>query len=187
MNCVYSYSKVLSAVLRSFGFIPLFFSYQGEREDLLTVADQVLKALHQLGNFEDSDFTVKKLTVKIVQRLGMVFLKPKVSKYLYLLNLQYFIFFFGLYGELFTIFVFEIAKWRYDNGNRNLDFKSSDFLKYREFNTLEVESFAEEDYEVPYAEVITSKTKFYFRRFAVIMRENNIIQMGKKYVSCGRC
>uniref|UniRef100_A0A8R1Y6Q0 Tubulin-specific chaperone D n=1 Tax=Onchocerca volvulus TaxID=6282 RepID=A0A8R1Y6Q0_ONCVO len=52
---------------------------QGEREDLLTVADQVFKALRQLGNLEDSDFTVKKLTVKVVQRLGMVFLKPKLE------------------------------------------------------------------------------------------------------------
>ncbi|CAG9536202.1 unnamed protein product [Cercopithifilaria johnstoni] len=96
---------------------------KGEREDLLTVADQVLKALHRLGSLEDSDFTIRKLTVKIVQRLGMVFLKPK------------------------------IAKWRYDNGNRNLDFKSSGFAKCREFNALEVECFADEVYEVPYAEL----------------------------------
>ncbi|VDK61599.1 unnamed protein product [Onchocerca ochengi] len=96
---------------------------KGEREDLLTVADQVFKALRQLGNLEDSDFTVKKLTVKVVQRLGMVFLKPK------------------------------IAKWRYDIGNRYLDSENSNFAKCQEFNALEVESFADEVYEVPYDEL----------------------------------
>ncbi|VBB27689.1 unnamed protein product [Acanthocheilonema viteae] len=96
---------------------------KGEREDLLTVADQVLNALHRLGSLEDSDFIVKKLIVKIVQRLGMVFLKPK------------------------------IAKWRYDNGNRSLDFKSSNFVKLQESSALELDSFEDEIYEVPFAEL----------------------------------
>uniref|UniRef100_A0A0R3RS82 Tubulin-specific chaperone D n=1 Tax=Elaeophora elaphi TaxID=1147741 RepID=A0A0R3RS82_9BILA len=96
---------------------------KAEREDLLTVADQVLKALHRLGSLEDSDFIIKKLTVKIVQRLGMVFLKPK------------------------------IAKWRYDNGNRSLNLKSSGFAKYRDSNTLGIEDFADEVCEVPYAKL----------------------------------
>ncbi|KAK6106480.1 Catenin-beta-like Arm-motif containing nuclear family protein [Brugia pahangi] len=95
---------------------------KGEREDLLLITDQVLKALHRLSNLEDSDFTVKKLTVKIVQRLGMVFLKPK------------------------------IAKWRYNNGNCNLNLES-DFGKCRELNILEVENFADEVHEVPYAKL----------------------------------
>ncbi|VDM12368.1 unnamed protein product [Wuchereria bancrofti] len=102
---------------------------KGEREDLLLITDQVLKALHRLSNLEDSDFTVKKLTVKIVQRLGMVFLRPK------------------------------IAKWRYDNGNRNLNLEN-DFTKCRELSILEVESFADEVYEVPYAEVRLLLTLF---------------------------
>ncbi|VDO47662.1 unnamed protein product [Onchocerca flexuosa] len=96
---------------------------KGEREDLLTIADQVFKALRHLGNLEDSDFIVKKLTVKVVQRLGMVFLKPK------------------------------IAKWRYDIGNRYLDLENSDFAKCQGFDALELESFADEVYEVPYDEL----------------------------------
>ncbi|EJD76372.1 beta-tubulin cofactor D family protein [Loa loa] len=96
---------------------------KGEREDLLTVANQVLKALHRLGHLEDSDFTVKKLTVKIVQRLGMIFFKSR------------------------------IAEWRYDNGNHNLNLESNGFAKYRELSALEEETFTDEVYEVPYAEL----------------------------------
>ncbi|KAM3721257.1 Tubulin-specific chaperone [Dirofilaria immitis] len=101
--------RLLAAVLK-----------KGEREDLLTVADQILKALQRLGSLDDSDFIVKKLMVKVVQRLGLIFLKPK------------------------------IAKWRYDIGNRYLDLKNSGFAKCQEFSVSEVENFAGEVYEISY-------------------------------------
>ncbi|MCP9260059.1 Tubulin-specific chaperone D [Dirofilaria immitis] len=104
--------RLLAAVLK-----------KGEREDLLTVADQILKALQRLGSLDDSDFIVKKLMVKVVQRLGLIFLKPK------------------------------IAKWRYDIGNRYLDLKNSGFAKCQEFSVSEVENFAGEVYEISYEKV----------------------------------
>ncbi|VDN82296.1 unnamed protein product [Brugia pahangi] len=69
--------------------VALPYLYLNTDRYLLLITDQVLKALHRLSNLEDSDFTVKKLTVKIVQRLGMVFLKPKVSIYLQIFSVSF--------------------------------------------------------------------------------------------------
>ncbi|VDK47268.1 unnamed protein product [Anisakis simplex] len=55
----------------------------GRRDDLLPLAGTVLRAVAPLVNVNSSDIIVKKLLIKLIQRLGVVFLKPKVSKWRY--------------------------------------------------------------------------------------------------------
>ncbi|VDM98063.1 unnamed protein product [Thelazia callipaeda] len=96
---------------------------KGKREDLSVIARSVSKIMHHFSDLGNTDFTVKKFAVKVAQRLGMVFLKPK------------------------------IAKWRYDRGNRCLDFMNACSNKRQESIFLESEDFSDEVYEVPHGEL----------------------------------
>uniref|UniRef100_A0A9J2PD52 Tubulin-specific chaperone D n=1 Tax=Ascaris lumbricoides TaxID=6252 RepID=A0A9J2PD52_ASCLU len=97
----------------------------GRREDLFASAGAVLRAVSRLIDFEKADFVVKKLLVKLVQRLGMVFLKPRV------------------------------CKWRYERGNRVLALDSESVKKVKESATrMEVNRLEDDDdYDIPCEEL----------------------------------
>nr|XP_014348904.1 PREDICTED: tubulin-specific chaperone D [Latimeria chalumnae] len=96
----------------------------GKREDLLPYAPTVLECLDKLKLSESNQTNIRKLGVKLVQRLGLTFLKPKV------------------------------AKWRYQRGNRSLaanlqiSAKSQHSLVLQSVQSSEVEE-EEEEYDIP--------------------------------------
>uniref|UniRef100_A0A8C7E6Y7 Tubulin-specific chaperone D n=1 Tax=Naja naja TaxID=35670 RepID=A0A8C7E6Y7_NAJNA len=55
----------------------------GKREDCLPYASTVLECLDNCKLFESNQTILRKLGVKLVQRLGLTFLKPKVAKWRY--------------------------------------------------------------------------------------------------------
>ncbi|XP_063148743.1 tubulin-specific chaperone D [Candoia aspera] len=55
----------------------------GKREDCLPYASTVLECLDNCKLFESKQTILRKLGVKLVQRLGLTFLKPKVAKWRY--------------------------------------------------------------------------------------------------------
>ncbi|KAM5305967.1 tubulin-specific chaperone D isoform 2-T2 [Glossophaga mutica] len=55
----------------------------GEREDCLPYAATVLECLDRCGLPDSSHTLLRKLGVKLVQRLGLTFLKPRVAKWRY--------------------------------------------------------------------------------------------------------
>ncbi|KHN88156.1 Tubulin-specific chaperone D [Toxocara canis] len=98
----------------------------GRRDDLFPLASRMLRVVSPLTNFIDADLVVKKLLIKLIQRLGMVFLKPKVSK------------------------------WRYERGNRvlTLDAESVNKVKERAVVSMDGdEPINEEDYDIPCEEL----------------------------------
>ncbi|VDN56641.1 unnamed protein product [Dracunculus medinensis] len=56
---------------------------KGRREDLIALAKPVLDLMNRISSLADTDIIVKKLSIKLIQRLGMVFLKPKVASWRY--------------------------------------------------------------------------------------------------------
>ncbi|KAM3846755.1 tubulin-specific chaperone D isoform 1-T1 [Vipera latastei] len=97
----------------------------GKREDCLPYASTVLECLDNCKLFESNETILRKLGVKLVQRLGLTFLKPKV------------------------------AKWRYQRGFRslaaNLQFSTGGLIPQKTenmaVNTGEEEE--EEEYDIP--------------------------------------
>uniref|UniRef100_A0A8C6YE40 Tubulin-specific chaperone D n=1 Tax=Naja naja TaxID=35670 RepID=A0A8C6YE40_NAJNA len=57
----------------------------GKREDCLPYASTVLECLDNCKLFESNQTILRKLGVKLVQRLGLTFLKPKVAKWRFVL------------------------------------------------------------------------------------------------------
>ncbi|XP_056143333.1 tubulin-specific chaperone D isoform X2 [Lampris incognitus] len=55
----------------------------GKRDDLLQYAATVLQCLEQKRLSESSEATLRKLGIKLTQRLGLTFLKPRLAKWRY--------------------------------------------------------------------------------------------------------
>ncbi|XP_077780419.1 tubulin-specific chaperone D isoform X3 [Podarcis muralis] len=96
----------------------------GKREDCLPYASTVLDCLDNCKLSESNQTLLRKLGVKLVQRLGLTFLKPKV------------------------------AKWRYQRGFRslaaNLQFSESSPAAQEAINATAVkEEEEEEEYDIP--------------------------------------
>lgn len=92
----------------------------GKREDLLSYASKILKWI--LGqDFKDSaDFLKNKFYIKIIQRLGLIFMPPK------------------------------IAQWRYNRGSRSLQTNlTADAPKVMEFQSTVSTSNDSDDVDVP--------------------------------------
>ncbi|KAG8006910.1 Tubulin-specific chaperone D [Nibea albiflora] len=93
----------------------------GKRDDLLQYAPTVLQCLEQKHLSESSQATLRKLGVKLIQRLGLTFLKPR------------------------------LAAWRYQRGNRSLaanlsmSQSTTTTAAVTEMETQE----QEEDYDIP--------------------------------------
>ncbi|XP_071029640.1 tubulin-specific chaperone D-like [Oncorhynchus clarkii lewisi] len=94
----------------------------GKRDDFLQYAPVVLQCLDQCQVAESSQATLRKLGVKLVQRLGLTFLKPR------------------------------LAKWRYQRGSRslaaNLSLSQSGSTVQAVSPDMETQS-QEEDYDIP--------------------------------------
>uniref|UniRef100_A0A8K9XA74 Tubulin-specific chaperone D n=1 Tax=Oncorhynchus mykiss TaxID=8022 RepID=A0A8K9XA74_ONCMY len=94
----------------------------GKRDDFLQYAPVVLQCLDQCHVAESSQATLRKLGVKLVQRLGLTFLKPR------------------------------LAKWRYQRGSRslaaNLSLSQSGSTVQAVSPDMETQS-QEEDYDIP--------------------------------------
>uniref|UniRef100_A0A672MBT6 Tubulin-specific chaperone D n=1 Tax=Sinocyclocheilus grahami TaxID=75366 RepID=A0A672MBT6_SINGR len=94
----------------------------GKRDDFLQYAPTVLQCLNQKRIAESNQATLRKLGVKVVQRLGLTFLKPR------------------------------LAKWRYQRGSRSLavNLAQSSVTESVEATKLDLESVSqEEDYDIP--------------------------------------
>ncbi|TKS92043.1 D Beta-tubulin cofactor [Collichthys lucidus] len=94
----------------------------GKRDDLLQYAPTVLQCLEQKHLSESSQATLRKLGVKLIQRLGLTFLKPR------------------------------LAAWRYQRGNRSLaaNLSMSQSATTTAAVTTEMETQEqEEDYDIP--------------------------------------
>ncbi|XP_062871978.1 tubulin-specific chaperone D [Trichomycterus rosablanca] len=97
-------------------------SKHGKREDFLQYAPKVLQCLDQKRLAESNQAMLRKLSVKVVQRLGLTFVKPRV------------------------------AKWRYQRGSRSLAFNLSQSTAEGKVLDVkpELESVSsEEDYDIP--------------------------------------
>uniref|UniRef100_A0A671T6A5 Tubulin-specific chaperone D n=1 Tax=Sinocyclocheilus anshuiensis TaxID=1608454 RepID=A0A671T6A5_9TELE len=94
----------------------------GKRDDFLQYAPTVLQCLNQKRIAESNQATLRKLGVKVVQRLGLTFLKPR------------------------------LAKWRYQRGSRSLavNLAQSSVTESVEATKPDLESVSqEEDYDIP--------------------------------------
>ncbi|XP_070778789.1 tubulin-specific chaperone D [Enoplosus armatus] len=92
----------------------------GKRDDLLQYAPTILQCLEQKHLSESSQAMLRKLGVKLIQRLGLTFLKPR------------------------------LAAWRYQRGNRSLAANLSQSATVAAAVTPEVETQEqEEDYDIP--------------------------------------
>jgi tubulin-specific chaperone D len=93
----------------------------GKREDLLSYASKILKWILNQNYKESTDFLKNKYNIKIVQRLGLIFLPPK------------------------------IAQWRYSRGSRSLQTNlGSNVEQTSELgSTTTAEANISDDFEVP--------------------------------------
>ncbi|XP_026523386.1 tubulin-specific chaperone D isoform X1 [Notechis scutatus] len=96
----------------------------GKRDDCLPYASTVLECLDNCKLFESNQTILRKLGVKLVQRLGLTFLKPKV------------------------------AKWRYQRGFRslatNLQFSGGGLIPQKTENiSVDTGEEEEEEYDIP--------------------------------------
>ncbi|KAM3864487.1 tubulin-specific chaperone D [Diretmus argenteus] len=92
----------------------------GKRDDFLQYAPTVLQCLEQKRISESSEATLRKLGVKLIQRLGLTFLKPR------------------------------LAKWRYQRGRRSLAANLSASQAMTTAVTPDMETQEqEEDYDIP--------------------------------------
>eukprot|EP00066_Takifugu_rubripes_P002691 XP_003964773.1 PREDICTED: tubulin-specific chaperone D [Takifugu rubripes] len=92
----------------------------GKRDDLLQHAATVLQCLQKKQLLESSQSTLRKLSIKLIQRLGLAFLKPR------------------------------LAPWRYQRGSRSLAANLSSSQPNEEAVCPKVETQAEEeDYDIP--------------------------------------
>uniref|UniRef100_A0A3Q1BTK8 Tubulin-specific chaperone D n=1 Tax=Amphiprion ocellaris TaxID=80972 RepID=A0A3Q1BTK8_AMPOC len=110
--------KVLDGVLQS---LAKLFKH-GKRDDLLQYAPTVLQCLEKKHLSESSEAMLRKLGVKLIQRLGLTFLKPR------------------------------LAAWRYQRGSRSLaaNLSMSQSAAASAAVTPEVETQEqEEDYDIP--------------------------------------
>ncbi|XP_068193131.1 tubulin-specific chaperone D [Antennarius striatus] len=71
--------RVLESVLQS---LAKLFKH-GERDDLLQYAPAVLQCVEQKCLLESSQSMLKKLSIKLIQRLGLTFLKPRLAAWRY--------------------------------------------------------------------------------------------------------
>ncbi|XP_061080401.1 tubulin-specific chaperone D isoform X2 [Conger conger] len=108
---------VLDGVLQS---LAQLFKH-GKREDFLQYAPTVLRCLDQRRLAESNQAMLRKLGVKLVQRLGLTFLKPR------------------------------LAKWRYQRGSRSLAANLSEPSKASEAQNPQADSEPgpDEDYDIP--------------------------------------
>ncbi|XP_050962035.1 tubulin-specific chaperone D [Labeo rohita] len=94
----------------------------GKRDDFLQYAPTVLQCLNQKRIAESNQTTLRKLGVKVVQRLGLTFLKPR------------------------------LAKWRYQRGSRSLvvNLAESSVTGSVQATKPDLDSASlEEDYDIP--------------------------------------
>jgi hypothetical protein len=95
----------------AFGGMAAIFK-QGNRADICVHGKNVLDAL-TASKFQDGDTFIRKLGIKLLQRVGMTFLKARVSFSFHFKRFEFpLVFIWSLY--------FQIAHWRYDRGNRSL-------------------------------------------------------------------
>ncbi|XP_062448054.1 tubulin-specific chaperone D isoform X2 [Rhea pennata] len=93
----------------------------GKREDCLPYAATVLECLDNCKLSESNQMVLRKLGMKLVQRLGLTFVKPKV------------------------------AKWRYQRGCRSLaaSLQAQGSVVQNQKTTVAVEADDEEEYDIP--------------------------------------
>ena len=72
-----SASQKFSVRAGAFGALAGIFK-QGNRADVCSYGTKVLDALMASG-FQEGDTYLRKMGIKLLQRVGMIFLKPKVS------------------------------------------------------------------------------------------------------------
>lgn len=111
INVRYGTLLAISAILK-----------HGKREDLLPYAPKILKWILEQDFKDSTDFLKNKYYIKIIQRLGLIFMPPK------------------------------IAVWRYNRGSRSLqtNLTSSSGIKIMEFQSTTVTAIDEiDDVDVP--------------------------------------
>ncbi|XP_031432213.1 tubulin-specific chaperone D [Clupea harengus] len=91
----------------------------GKRDDFLQYAPTVLQCLDQRHLPESNQAMLRKLGVKLVQRLGLTFLKPRM------------------------------AKWRYQRGSRSLAVNLSQSVSSKPMVTSTPDQGEDEDYDIP--------------------------------------
>ena len=91
----------------------------GKREDLLQYAPTILKSIQDAKLDENKNVVIQKLGVKLIQRLGLTFLKAKV------------------------------ASWRYQRGSRSLALNLDETKKAKIDNKENVTEEEDEDYDIP--------------------------------------
>lgn len=102
-------------IIRSLG---LMLKY-GKREDLLVPAEKMLSKFKTWSFLENGDTLSRKARMKLIQRLGLTFLKSRV------------------------------ASWRYQRGNRSLAANLSHGVKACQMSVIQVDMEDEDDYDVP--------------------------------------
>ena len=93
---------------------------QGKRADLLELCSAVLERLQSTNIMELNNLVLRKLAVKLTQRVGMTLLKPR------------------------------LAAWRYQRGNRSLDFTlRQGNVNSGENHFSQIEDEESEEYDIP--------------------------------------
>ncbi|XP_037544964.1 tubulin-specific chaperone D [Nematolebias whitei] len=110
-------ARVLDGALQS---LAKLFKH-GKRDDLLRYAPTILQCLEQKLLSESTEANLRKLSVKLIQRLGLTFLKPR------------------------------LAAWRYQRGNRSLaaNLSMSQPITATTAVTRETETQEQEEYDIP--------------------------------------
>ncbi|XP_071963233.1 tubulin-specific chaperone D-like [Antedon mediterranea] len=110
---------VLSGILSTLALL----LKHGKRDDLITYATAILERLNSCQLFLSLNIAIRKMSIKVVQRLGLTFMKAKV------------------------------ASWRYSRGSRsllhNLQVPSSQTSSSISASSKDIKEEEDEDYDIP--------------------------------------